>query len=226
MQTQSTLAYYTAGTSDSIRNGNKSYFCVMPDNTRLHELLQEDEQAFMETLFKSFFPLVCKTIYRLVLDTATAEDLAQEVFIRIWNRRGALQDVYFKAYLHRAAINMALDHLDKHKRQGKHLSIEENVIQLPASSGSAESSHHLKQTSAHIQQAIDRLPEKCREIFILSRFEEMTYREIAATLNISVKTVENQMITALKKLRVSLQDYLPVIALIAYSCLYTLLLQF
>lgn len=188
--------------------------------------MQEDEQAFMETLFKSFFPLVCKTIYRLVLDTATAEDLAQEVFIRIWNRRSALQDVYFKAYLHRAAINMALDHLDKHKRQGKHLSIEENVIQLPASSGSAESSHHLKQTSAHIQQAIDRLPEKCREIFILSRFEEMTYREIAATLNISVKTVENQMITALKKLRVSLQDYLPVIALIAYSCLYTLLLQF
>lgn len=226
MQTQSTLVFPGAGATDSIRNGNKSYFCAMPDNIRLHELLQEDEQAFMESLFKSFFPLVCKTIYRLVLDTATAEDLAQEVFIRIWNRRSALQDVYFKAYLHRAAINMALDHLDKNKRQGKHLSIEDNVIQLPASSGAADSSHHLKQTSAHIQQAIDRLPQKCREIFVLSRFEEMTYREIAATLNISVKTVENQMITALKKLRVSLQDYLQVTVLIACSSLYTLLLQF
>jgi RNA polymerase sigma-70 factor (ECF subfamily) len=226
MQTQRTLAFSAAGTNDSIRNGNKSYFCVMPDNDRLHQLLQDDEQAFMESLFKSFFPLVCKTIYRLVLDTATAEDLAQEVFIRIWNRRSALQNVYFKAYLHRAAINMALDHLDKHKRQGKHLSLEENGLQLPASAGAAESHHHLKQTSAHIQQAIDRLPDKCREIFILSRFEEMTYRQIAATLNISVKTVENQMITALKKLRVSLQDYLQVILLIVCSSLFPLLLQF
>ncbi|HEY8918297.1 MAG TPA: RNA polymerase sigma-70 factor [Chitinophaga sp.] len=226
MHTQSTPALAGAGISDSVPNGNKSYFCAMPDNARLHELLQDDEQAFMELLFKSFFPLVCKTIYRLVQDTATAEDLAQEVFIRIWNRRSALQEVYFKAYLHRAAINMALDHLDKHKRQGKHLSIEEDMIQLPASSGTAESPHRLKQTTAHIHQAIDRLPEKCREIFILSRFEEMTYREIAATLNISVKTVENQMITALKKLRVSLQDYLAVILLVACSSLYLLLLQF
>ncbi len=198
----------------------------MPDNARLHQLLQDDEQAFMETLFKSFFPLVCKTIYRLVLDTATAEDLAQEVFIRIWNRRSALQEVYFKAYLHRAAINMALDHLDKHKRQGKHLSLEEDVIQLPASSGTAESRHHLKQTTADIQQAINRLPDKCREIFVLSRFEEMTYREIATTLNISVKTVENQMITALKKLRVSLQEYLPLILIMVCSSLYPLLSQF
>jgi RNA polymerase sigma-70 factor (ECF subfamily) len=226
MQTQRTPVLAGADISDSIPNGNKGYFCVMPDNTRLQELLQENEQAFMETLFKSFFPFVCKTIYRLVPDTATAEDLAQEVFIRIWNRRNALQDVYFKAYLHRAAINMALDHLDKHKRQGRHLSIEDSVVQLPAGSGAADSPHHVKQTTAHIQQAINRLPDKCREIFILSRFEEMTYREIAGALNISVKTVENQMITALKKLRVSLQDYLAVILLIACSSLYPLLLQF
>jgi len=224
MQTQRILAFSAAGTCNGARNRNKSYFCVMPDNARLHELLQDDEQAFMETLFRSFFPLVCKTIYRLVPDTATAEDLAQEVFIRIWNRRKALQDVYFKAYLHRAAINMALDHLDKHKRQGRHLSLEEEVVQLPASAGAADSPHHVKQTTAHIQQAINGLPDKCREIFILSRFEEMTYREIAATLNISVKTVENQMITALKKLRVSLQDYLQIVLLVACGSLYPLLL--
>ena len=83
----------------------------------------------------------------------------------------------------------------------------------------ASSSIALKQTTQHIQQAIDRLPEKCREIFILSRYEELSYREIATTLSISIKTVENQMMTALKKLRVSLQDYLHVIILF-------LLLQF
>ncbi|MGN6510092.1 MAG: RNA polymerase sigma factor, partial [Chitinophaga sp.] len=90
----------------------------MPENARLQSLLQEDERRFMEELFKTYFPLVCKSIYRLVPDMATAEDLAQEVFIKIWNRREQLGEVYFKAYLHRAAVNMALDHIDKNKRRG------------------------------------------------------------------------------------------------------------
>ena len=202
--------------------GNSGYFCTMPENAELQKLLQENEQLFMETLFKTHFSFVAKTIYRMVQDTATAEDLAQDVFIKIWNRRTALKDVYFKAYLHKAAINMALDHLDKNKRRGAHLQLEE--YQEPAA---APVSPHLQQTKQHIQQAIDRLPEKCREIFILSRYEELSYREIATTLSISVKTVENQMMTALKKLRISLQDYLQVLILfMAGATLYPLLLQF
>jgi RNA polymerase sigma-70 factor, Bacteroides expansion family 1 len=186
-------------------NQRNDYFCTMPENARLQNLLQEDERQFMEALFKTYFPLVCKAIYRLVPDMATAEDLAQEVFIKIWNRRDQLKDVYFKAYLHRAAVNMALDHIDKNKRRGgTHQEIspthEEAQVQAPVI--------HLKETKQRIQQAIDLLPEKCREIFVLSRYEEMSYKEIAETLQISVKTVENQMMTALKKLRVSLKEYL------------------
>ena len=203
-------------------NKDKSYICVMPENAELQKLLRENEQLFMETLFRNWFPFVCKTIYRLVQDAATAEDLAQDVFIKIWNRRAELQQVYFKAYLHKAAINMALDHIDKNKRRGIHLPLEEHLepVQAP---GSGQS---LQQTTKHIQQAIDQLPEKCREIFILSRYEELPYKEIAAMLNISVKTVENQMVTALKKLRISLQDYLHVLVMImAGVSLYPLLLQ-
>ncbi|RPE13042.1 RNA polymerase sigma-70 factor [Chitinophaga lutea] len=186
-------------------NYSKGYFCTMPENARLQKLLQEDERQFMEALFKTFFPLVCKAIYRLVPDMATAEDLAQEVFIKIWNRRDQLGEVYFKAYLHRAAVNMALDHIDKNKRRGgapQEISPaqEELVATAPVV--------HVKETKARIQQAVDALPEKCREIFVLSRYEEMSYKEIAQTLQISVKTVENQMITALKKLRVSLREFL------------------
>lgn len=196
----------------------------MPENARLQQLLKEDEQAFMETLFKSCFSIVCKTIYRIVQDAATAEDLAQDVFIRIWNRRAELQQVYFKAYLHKAAINMALDHLDKNKRRGPHVSLEDQAEPAVQAATAGQSLH---QTNRHIQQAIDSLPEKCREIFVLSRYEEMSYREIAATLNISVKTVENQIMTALKKLRVSLKDYLQVCILFtAGASLYPLLLQF
>ncbi|WP_177230475.1 RNA polymerase sigma factor [Chitinophaga sp. CF118] len=217
-----TVAFSCQVDNNNNRNKDKSYFCTMPENARLQKLLQEDEQLFMETLFKAWFSFVSKTIYRIVQDTATAEDLAQDVFIKIWNRRASLKDVYFKAYLHRAAINMALDHLDKNKRRGTHLPLEDHLepMAAPVSVG-------LQQTTTHIQQAINRLPEKCREIFILSRYEELSYREIATTLNISIKTVENQMMTALKKLRVSLQDYLQVIILfIAGASLYPLLLQF
>lgn len=200
----------------------KRYFCTMPENARLLQLLQENEQTFMEVLFHSYFPLVCKTIYRLVQDTQTAEDLAQEVFIKIWNRRDSLQDVYFKAYLHKAAINMALDYMDKNKRRGQHMPLEESIVLTDAPS----SNQSLKETNARVQKAINELPEKCREIFILSRFEEMTYRQIADTLKISVKTVENQMITALKKLRVSLQDYLATILPVAIALLFSFFAQF
>lgn len=173
------------------------------ENEWLQSLLQQDEQRFMETLFKSYFPMVCKAICRLVQDMATAEDLAQEVFIRIWNRREHLDDVYFKAYLHRAAVNIALDHIDQQKRRGgTHQDIEVLQEALPAPATGT----YLKETKARVQDAIGQLPEKCREIFILSRYEEMSYKEIAQTLQISVKTVENQMITALKKLRVSLRE--------------------
>jgi RNA polymerase sigma-70 factor (ECF subfamily) len=215
MQAMPNIVFSSSVNNNVSRNSDKSYFYTMPENAELQKLLQEDEQQFMEMLFKTWFSFVCKTIYRIVQDTATAEDLAQDVFIKIWNRRASLKDVYFKAYLHRAAINMALDHIDKHKRRGTHMPLEDHLEPIQA----AQSSVALKQTTQHIQQAIDRLPEKCREIFILSRYEELSYREIAATLSISIKTVENQMMTALKKLRVSLQDYLQVIILF-------LLLQF
>jgi RNA polymerase sigma-70 factor (ECF subfamily) len=223
MQLTSLITF--SGISDTLvsRNNDKTYFCTMPENAQLQKLLRENDQAFMEALFRTHFSLVCKTIYRIVQDYATAEDLAQDVFIKIWNRRTELQDVYFKAYLQRAAINMALDHLDKNKRRGVHMPMEEHLEPVQA----APAGQSLQQTTRHIQQAIDKLPPKCREIFVLSRYEELTYREIATTLNISVKTVENQMITALKKLRILLQDYLQTIVLfIASSSLYLLLFQF
>jgi DNA-directed RNA polymerase specialized sigma24 family protein len=119
MQAMPNIAFSTSVNNNNVsRNQDKSYFYTMPENAELQKLLREDEQLFMETLFKTCFSFVCKTIYRIVQDTATAEDLAQDVFIKIWNRREALKDVYFKAYLHRAAINMALDHIDKHKTPG------------------------------------------------------------------------------------------------------------
>jgi RNA polymerase sigma-70 factor (family 1) len=200
----------------------KRYFCTMPENTRLHQLLAQDEQAFIEALFKAYFPMVCKVIYKLVQDAPASEDLAQEIFIKIWSKRSTLQDIYFKAYLHKAAINKALDYLDKIKRQGQHTALDETMVLIEK----APTGQNIQQTKLHIQHAINQLPEKCREIFILSRYEDMSYREIADTLQISVKTVENQMITALKRLRIALREYLQVYLLITASTLYLLLLKF
>ncbi|ATL46146.1 RNA polymerase sigma-70 factor [Chitinophaga caeni] len=178
------------------------YICNMPGNDQLQVLLKEDERRFMAALFKSYFTPACKTIYRFVQDMSVAEDLAQDVFIKIWNKRAGLGEVYFKAYIQRSAINAALDYLDKKKRRGVHTELEEENMQIPV----LPMQGNLRETAAKIDAAVNELPEKCREVFILSRYEELSYKEIASTLNISVKTVENQVMTALKKLRVSLKE--------------------
>ncbi len=117
MQTSAVLST-TIRPDRVLTKAQTGYFCNMSENDRLLQLLREDEHQFMKALFQTYFALVCKSIYRLVPDMATAEDLAQEVFIKVWNRRDQLGEVYFKAYLHRAGVNMALDHIDKNKRRG------------------------------------------------------------------------------------------------------------
>ena len=74
MQAMSNVAFSSPVHNNNVsRNKDKSYFCTMPENAQLQELLQENEEVFMDTLFRTYFPFVCKTIYRIVQDNATAE---------------------------------------------------------------------------------------------------------------------------------------------------------
>ncbi len=169
--------------------------------------LQAGDRSALQVLFQQHHPMVCGTMYRFVKDQSTVEDLAQEVFVRFWEKRESIQiNTSVQAYLRRMAINEALGYL----RRNKHQYDEEVTPQTPV--GEAENSVEQQYLHSELEQnvraAIDTLPPKCRTVFHLSRFEDMTYQEIADQMGISIKTVENQMSKALRILREKLKGYL------------------
>ena len=143
----------------------------------------------------------------MVRQSDIAEDLAQDVFVRLWEKRESLNITSsIGAYLRRMAINEGISHLRKNKK----VSFEEfDKSQHADVVMSAEDAYLGQELKHKIQSAIDTLPPRCRIIFQLSRHEELTYKEIAQKLDISVKTVENQMGKALKILRELLKNDLP-----------------
>lgn len=168
--------------------------------------LRANDKSVLKELFQAYYPSVCKTIHRFIRDKNLVEDLAQEVFLRFWQKRQKLNITSsVKAYLHRMAVNEALAYLRKNKRYQ-----EEEFTPAIASGeeAGAEEQYLYSELEDHIKAAINSLPPKCRTVFQLSRFEELTYKEIAEKMDISVKTVENQMGKALKVLRKKLQSYL------------------
>lgn len=167
--------------------------------------LKSDDKNALKELFQEFYPYVCSTILRIVKERNTVEDLAQEVFLRFWQKRHQIViNSSLQAYLRRMAINEALAHLRKKK-------IFEEEIDHEKMKGAApgvERQYLNIELEDHIRLAVNKLPPKCRTVFQLSRFEDLSYREIAEQMDISIKTVENQMSKALKILRKELRNYL------------------
>lgn len=142
-------------------------------------------------------------------DLDVAKDIVHNVFLNLWNKREEVDwSAPIKPYLFKAVHNRCLNQLRDSKRIVRHeLDIEPEAIP-----DYVESRDFLEESELEkrIANAIDSLPEKCRRIFRLSRFEGKKYSEIAETEGISVKTVEDQMSKALRILRDNLKDYLTI----------------
>ena len=168
--------------------------------------LSANPDSAIELLFRNYYELTCKAIYRIIPDSNIAEDLAQDVFYEIWKKRERFQiSTSFKGYLTRAGKNKALNYIRDRKIKWDDVAALETM-----ESGATEAMENLEteELQVLINKAISKLPERCRIVFSLSRFEEMTYQQIADELGISIKTVENQISKALKVLRVKLGSYL------------------
>ena len=170
------------------------------------QLLKQDSERAIELLFEEYYGDLCRSAYRILPDQHLVEDLVQEVFYELWRRRRRLRiKSSLKAYLRRATRNKTLNYLRDHRR----VYFEPADAQpLPGNLSGALRQLEAAELQELIDQAIDRLPERCRLVFVLSRFEDMTYHEIAEQLEISVKTVENQVSKALRLLRQALAPYL------------------
>lgn len=151
---------------------------------------------------ESYQNLVIQAL-RLVKNPETAEDIVQDCFIKLWNKREELEiSGNIVAYLARMIRNSCLDYLKKRRIQTSELN--------EAYQGSFEVEDALmtKDLQNSIDRIIDNLPEKCRQVFVLSRFEELSYNEISIKLDISKKTVEAHISRALKSLRTNLKQFL------------------
>jgi RNA polymerase sigma-70 factor (ECF subfamily) len=167
--------------------------------------LRQGDEAALRRLFDRYYPLLVGELLRLVPDVDTAKDLVQEVFVELWRRREQL-DVHtsVRAYLRRAAVNRALNYLKSSRRL--RFESEAGLPDLPAAPSVDEQQHEETRETLEsaLHRAIEALPERCRIVFSLSRFGELSHREIAEQLDISVKTIENQITKAMKLLREAL----------------------
>lgn len=167
-----------------------------------------DEAAF-EEMFRGYHQQLCRYAFTIVKDADQAQEMVQDVFLRIWERRGTIEiTTSVKAYLYRSVHNACLN-LNQQKK--KEVRMDEVSLKVIHPSANAEERVQDGELNRAIASGLDKLPAECRKVFEMSRFGEMKYREIADALGISVKTVENQMGKALRIMREQLSDYLPVL---------------
>lgn len=183
----------------------------LKDQSITNLLTKRDVSAF-EQVFKTHFKNLHAYAITLVGDETEAEEVVQQVFFKLWDRAETLNlSGSIAAYLYRAVHNESLNYLKHQKVRSKHqLHVVHSIKNYPEHSAGRMMT---KELESKFQSALNELPEQCRTIFQLSRFEELKYREIATRLDISVKTVENQMGKALKILRTKLVEFLPLLLL-------------
>jgi len=168
--------------------------------------LKENDESAMKEIFDRWHQPLCVTAFTVVKDKDAAKDVVQETLIRFWRNREQIEiSISLGAYLKRAVVNTALNFLVAAQRIKKH-DIDKASLISGAPSAVAEIS--FEELNRKATEAIGDLPARTRTVFTLIRSNEMTYKEAAATLNISVKAVEKEMMRALKLLREALKHYL------------------
>ncbi|MBS1659590.1 MAG: RNA polymerase sigma-70 factor [Bacteroidetes bacterium] len=167
---------------------------------------ETEQYRQFQTVFRTYYNQLCNYALTFTKDEDVCEDIVQDLFIKVWEqRRGLLKEASIRYYLFTAVRNNCISWLRKEKQQGTvRWDSQENVAVAP--DYPEETAGGEKDDRRLLEQAIAQLPPKCKEVFLLSRFGKLSYREIATSLGISEKTVENQLGKALKTLRAFLKE--------------------
>ncbi|MCE2615924.1 MAG: RNA polymerase sigma-70 factor [Phocaeicola sp.] len=170
-------------------------------------------EADFDKIYKIYYPKLVRFANTYLLSISDSENIVQDIFLQVWEAHGNIPyGNHIHAYLFTAVKNRCIDFLRSlKKRETSHLSdVEQKELDLKLYSLEMfdEQGFTLDELEKAITDAIASLPESCRRIFLLSRMEGLTYKEIAEQLDVSINTVEGQMSVALRKLRSVLKDYL------------------
>lgn len=185
-----------------------------PDCDLWEAILLDDTKAF-ETLFERYWSDVYSTAFSYLKDKDACAEIVQDIFVNIWQKRNVFKIDCFKNYLTSAARYHVYKHL-KAKKSSAILYVEDyDHIKIQSGSiGQADEELEYMELQQSVETSLHDLPKRCREIFILSRINNLTNDEIAQQLGISKRTVENQITHALKFLR-SLLKYSALLILMA-----------
>lgn len=189
----------------------------MDERLETFERMRNNDVHAFETLFKEYYKFLCSYAFGLLKEKNIAEEIVEEFFVELWNSRQKIKIAtsvrsYFVGSIH----NRCLNYIQREKPKFKRLEDISEFINREGTAGDglislSEPKLLINELENSLFQAIEKLPQSCREIFKLSRFKHLQYEEIAEKLGISVNTVKTQIKIAIRKLKESLADYLTVI---------------
>lgn len=177
-------------------------------NDFLLSAVQHGDQKAFDALFRRYYPMLCAYGHRFV-DLEDAEEIVEDALLWIWENRetlvieSSLSSYLFKMVYRRALNKLA--HIDATQRADTRF-YEEMQEMLQDTDY-----YQVEELTKRIEEAVAALPESYREAFVMHRFRDMSYKEIAETLSVSPKTIDYRIQQALKQLRVDLKDYLPLL---------------
>ncbi|UII35021.1 RNA polymerase sigma-70 factor [Fulvivirga ulvae] len=174
----------------------------------LRKMRSGNEKAF-ESIFRYYYRPLTLFAVKYVEDIEQAREITQEFFVRLWTNNPSIKNGSLKTYLYRGVRNACLNHIEATKVAEKRL---RHYTEPDFTIDNALRNMLLAEQEEELMATIDKLPSRCRQIFILSRMEELSHKEIADRMNISVKTVEAQMTIALRRLKEALLFFI-------YTCL-------
>ena len=176
--------------------------------------LQNGDQEAFESLYQRYWRKLYLLAYQKLRNRDLAEELVQELFMSLWMKREHLQiRTSVGAYLGMAVRYMIIKFF---QRERVHQQYEQFAIRPSLHANTTEEDVHFHNLQEVIEQEINKLPHKCREVFLLSRQDNLSQKEISLQLRISEKTVENHIGKALRHLRLNLKDFVPSVALLFF----------
>jgi len=188
------------------------------DDNQLFLLVKQNDRSAFDSIFRKYYVQLCRFAYRFLFSQELAEEIVQDVFVRLWLQKNQINiSNSLLAYLYTAVRNQSLNEIKKNRIHNFHL--KESYKNQSLTEEINQENHNDERLKKALDEACRSLPPKCREIFELSRKDGLTYEEIAEYLCVSKKTVENQMGIAFHKLR---QQLKPILHLISYLFLYFL----
>lgn len=187
-------------------------FAHMDSDKMLVKATREGEEKAFEELFNKYYTRLCHYAYQYVGNMPDSEELVQDTFVNVWEKRELLDiEVSFKSYIYAAVKNRGLNTIRGNQRRTKY-HLKQGHTDLESSK--PDDLIHVEEINDKLYEGLEALPPKCKKIFQLSRLEGLKHKEIASQLEITRKTVENQIGIALKYLRNHLSEYLQLLAII------------